>query len=73
MVKFLKKNDWARLEYQEIKHELVHKGNQHKKLYAQFKELNINNSIDRLIEKEKTKAQHTMSFNDSSSKSKKSS
>ena len=51
---FLRKNDWARLEYQEMKYELAQKANQNKKLYAQLKELNINNFIDRIIEKEKT-------------------
>tara|TARA_B100000809_G_scaffold248266_1_gene278171 strand:- start:85 stop:627 length:543 start_codon:yes stop_codon:yes gene_type:complete len=57
---FLRKNDWARLEYQEMKYELAHKANQNKKRYAQLKESNINNFIDRIIEKEKTKAQHTI-------------
>ena len=51
---FLRKNDWARLEYQEMKYELAQKANQNKKLYAQLKELKINNFIDRIIEKEKT-------------------
>jgi len=57
---FLRKNDWARLEYQEMKYELAHKANQNKKRCAQLKESNINNFIDRIIEKEKTKAQHTI-------------
>ena len=55
---FLRKNDWARLENQEMKYELAHKANQNKKRYAQLKESNINNFIDRIIEK--TKAQHTI-------------
>lgn len=43
-----------------MKYELAHKANQNKKRYAQLKESNINNFIDRIIEKEKTKAQHTI-------------
>ena len=55
---FLRKNDWARLEYQEIKYKLAEKANQNKKLYAELKELNVNDFIDRIVEKEKTDAQH---------------
>lgn len=50
---FMKKNDWARLEYQEMKYELAEKANQNKKLYAELKELNVNDFIDSIIEKEK--------------------
>ena len=49
---FLRKNDWARLEYQEMKYELAKKANQNKKLYAEIKELKINEFIDLIIEKE---------------------
>lgn len=50
---FLRKNDWARLEYQELKYELAVKANQNKKLYAELKELNVNELIDKIIEIEK--------------------
>jgi len=50
---YLRKNDWARVQYQEMKYELAKKANQNKKLYAELKELNANNFIDKIIEKEK--------------------
>jgi len=50
---FLRKNDWARLEYQTMKYDLAEKANQDKKLYAELKELNVNDFIDSIIEKEK--------------------
>ena len=50
---FLRKNDWARLKYQEMKYELAEKANQNKKLYDGLKELNVNEFIDEIIEKEK--------------------
>lgn len=51
---FLRRNDWARLKYQKMKYELAEKANQNKKLYAELKELNVNEFIDEIIEKEKT-------------------
>ncbi|WP_373551312.1 GrpB family protein [Haliscomenobacter sp.] len=51
---FLRKNDWARLEYQQMKYELAEKANQDKKKYAELKELNVNDFIDSMIEKEKS-------------------
>ncbi len=57
MRNFLRKNDWARLKYQEMKYELAEKANQNKKLYAELKELNVNEFIDEIIKKEKTNAQ----------------
>lgn len=54
---FLRKNDWARLEYQAMKYRLAEKANQDKKLYAELKELNVNEFIDSIIKKEKTNAQ----------------
>jgi GrpB-like predicted nucleotidyltransferase (UPF0157 family) len=50
---FLRKDKWARLEYQQMKYQLAEKANQDKKKYAELKELNINNFIDSIIEKEK--------------------
>jgi GrpB-like predicted nucleotidyltransferase (UPF0157 family) len=52
---FLRKNDWARLSYQNRKYEIAEKAHQNKKRYAELKELTINDFIDELIEKEKTK------------------
>ena len=51
---FLRKNDWARLKYQQMKYELAEKANQDKKKYAELKELNVNTFIDSIIEKEKS-------------------
>lgn len=51
---FLRKNDWARIKYQNMKYELAEKANQNKKLYAELKELYVNGFIDEMIQKEKT-------------------
>ena len=51
---FLRKNDWARLKYQQMKYELAEKANQDKKKYAELKELNVNDFIDSMIAKEKS-------------------
>jgi len=48
---FLRKNDWARLKYQQMKYELAEKANQDKKIYAELKELNVNDFIDSMLEK----------------------
>ncbi|POY39002.1 hypothetical protein C3K47_00435 [Solitalea longa] len=50
---FLRKNDWARLVYQQMKYELAGKANQDRKKYAELKEINVNGFIDSIIEKEK--------------------
>ncbi|MCP9754101.1 GrpB family protein [Lacihabitans sp. CCS-44] len=50
---YLRKNDWARLEYQEMKYELADKAAQDKKRYAELKELKVNDFIDSIIEKER--------------------
>ena len=50
---FLMKNDWARLKYQQMKYELAEKAHQDRKIYAQLKELNVNDFIDSIIEEEK--------------------
>jgi len=55
---YLRNNDWARLKYQEMKYELAEKANQNKRRYAELKELNVNEFIDEIIEKEKTNARH---------------
>ncbi len=54
---FLRQNDWARLKYQELKYELAVKANQDKKLYAELKELNVNEFIDKIIGIQKTNVQ----------------
>jgi len=54
---FLRKNDWARLEYQTMKYRLAEKAKQDKKRYAELKELNVNEFIDSIINKEKTNAE----------------
>lgn len=50
---FLRKNDWARIQYQQMKYELAINANQDRKVYATLKELNTNEFIDSIIEKEK--------------------
>ena len=50
---FLRKNDWARLKYQQMKYEMAIEANQDKKMYAALKELNMNEFIDSIVEKEK--------------------
>lgn len=50
---YLRKNNWARLEYQQMKYELAEKANQDRKRYAELKELKINSFIDRIIALEK--------------------
>ena len=49
----LRKNDWARLKYQQEKYRLAKKANQDRKIYAALKELHINDFIDSIIEEEK--------------------
>ena len=49
----LRKNECARLEYQQLKYTLAEKANQDRKIYAALKELHINDFIDSIIEKEK--------------------
>ena len=53
MRNYLRKNDSARIKYQEMKYLLAEKANQNKKLYAELKELNVNEFIDEIIEIEK--------------------
>jgi GrpB-like predicted nucleotidyltransferase (UPF0157 family) len=50
---FLRKNDWARIKYQQMKYELAEKANQDRKLYAALKELHVNDFIDSIVEEEK--------------------
>ena len=49
----LRKNDWARIKYQQMKYEIAEEANQDKKMYATLKEIYVNDFIDLLIEEEK--------------------
>ena len=50
---FLRKNEWARLKYQQMKYELAERANQDRKIYQDLKEKNVNDFIDSIIEIEK--------------------
>jgi GrpB-like predicted nucleotidyltransferase (UPF0157 family) len=57
---YLRKNEWARLAYQELKYELAEKANQDKKRYAALKESNVNDFVDSIIGKERSNMQHIL-------------
>lgn len=50
---YLRKNQCARIAYQQMKYEIAEKANQNKKVYADLKEQLVNDFIDDIIEKEK--------------------
>ncbi|KAA9346790.1 GrpB family protein [Larkinella humicola] len=50
---FLRKNEWARVKYQQMKYDLADQANQDRKAYATLKELYSNDFIDSIIEEEK--------------------
>ncbi len=50
---YFRKNEWARIKYQEMKYELAMKAKQNKKIYATLKEIHVNEFIDAIIEREK--------------------
>ncbi|MBO0929586.1 GrpB family protein [Fibrella aquatilis] len=50
---FLRKNEWARLQYQQMKYALAEKANQDRKVYSALKELNVNDFIDLIVKEEK--------------------
>lgn len=50
---FLRKNEWARIKYQQIKYELANKANQDQKAYAALKELHVNVFIDAIVVEER--------------------
>jgi GrpB-like predicted nucleotidyltransferase (UPF0157 family) len=52
---YLRKNQWARIAYQQMKYEIAEKANQNKKVYADLKVQLVNDFIDDIIEKEKYK------------------
>lgn len=47
---FLRKNDWARINYQQMKYELAEKANQDRKVYAALKERTVNDFINSIVE-----------------------
>lgn len=49
----LRKNEEARIKYQQMKYELAEQSNQDRKKYQELKELLMNDFIDSMIEKEK--------------------
>ncbi len=51
---FLRKHDWARLKYQQMKYEYAAMANQDRKQYAALKELHVNGFIDSIIHAEKS-------------------
>jgi GrpB-like predicted nucleotidyltransferase (UPF0157 family) len=50
---FMRKNEWARLQYQDLKYEMAARANQDRKVYQALKELHINSFLDTMVEKEK--------------------
>lgn len=46
---YLRNNDWARVQYQQMKYELAEKANQNKQLYAKLKESHVNEFIDEIL------------------------
>jgi GrpB-like predicted nucleotidyltransferase (UPF0157 family) len=50
---YLRKNELARIKYQQLKYQLAEKANQNRKLYAEMKELYSNDFIDSVIEEER--------------------
>ncbi|HEX4958157.1 MAG TPA: GrpB family protein [Lacibacter sp.] len=50
---YLRKNEWARVKYQQLKYEIAEMANQNRKLYAELKELYSNDFIDSVIEEER--------------------
>ena len=49
----LRKNEVARMKYQQMKYELAEQSNQDRKKYQELKELQVNDFIDSMVEKEK--------------------
>ncbi|WP_373548388.1 GrpB family protein [Haliscomenobacter sp.] len=49
----LRKNEWARIKYQQMKYDLAEQSNQDKKKYQELKELYVNDFIDSMIAMEK--------------------
>ena len=60
---FLRKNDWARIKYQQMKYELAEKAKHDRQVYAVLKELNVNDFIDSMIEEEKRTHENVIAKN----------
>lgn len=54
---YLRKHEWARIQYQQMKYDIAVMANQNKKTYAALKELYVNDFIDSIIEREKQEQQ----------------
>lgn len=50
---YLRKHEWAREKYQQMKYEIAEQVGQDKKRYAELKELTVNDFIDEIIELER--------------------
>lgn len=50
---YLRKHDWARVKYQQMKYELAEQAHQDRKVYAALKERHVNAFIDSMVEAEK--------------------
>ncbi len=50
---FLRKNDWARQQYQQMKYELAEQAGQDRKRYAALKEMHVNDLVDFMVDEEK--------------------
>lgn len=51
---YLRKNQWARIQYQKMKYEMAERAKQDRKVYQALKEENINDFLDLIILKERT-------------------
>lgn len=54
---YLRKNEWARKKYQQMKYEIAEQAGQDRKKYATLKEGLVNNFIDIMIEEERNNQQ----------------
>lgn len=52
---YLRKHEWARIKYQQMKYEIAERAGQDRKKYAALKELTVNDFIDTIIAGEKNK------------------
>ena len=52
---YLRKHDWARAKYQQMKYEIAERACHDRKIYANLKEFTVNAFIDTIIEEEKNK------------------
>jgi len=50
---YLRKNDWAKQKYQQMKYDLAEKAGEDRKIYAELKEQYVNDFIDSIMAEEK--------------------